>query len=120
MSTITPTFYVDKVYVQQYQGCPNSVARVRWLCEMSRGGVKIYGGGETYLNPPSPYGFIPISQLTAAQVLDWVIDVNGGQAWVDVYVSDHEDAMQRAERNAQMQIWPNPLIDQPPTPTPTN
>lgn len=119
MSNITPVFYVNKVYVEQHPDCPNSVARVAWICEMTRGTVKVYGAGVTYLTPPSPQGFIPIDQLTAQQVVDWVTQTQGGQAWVDSYVALHEDAMQMAERNAQMQNWPTPLINQPPVPVPT-
>ena len=119
MTTINPVFYVDKVYVQQYPECPNSVARSTWICEMTRNGVKIYGAGVTYLTPPSPQGFIPIAQLTAQQVVDWIIQVQGGQPWVDSYVASHEDQMARAERNAEMQYWSTPLVDQPPVPTPT-
>lgn len=104
-------FYLDKIYVKQYDNCPNSVARVHWICVIKRNNAKIFAGGTTDLSPPNKESFIDISTLEAQKVIDWVIQENGGQQWIDTFISNHEEQLKRAEMEAELEAWNIPLVN---------
>lgn len=108
---ISYQFYIERPFVKQHEGMPNAVARVFWACVMRRGGAHVIGMGVTDLPEPNPEAFINIGVLEAAQVLQWVIDVNGGSGWVENYVNSHEEQMQRAEFDATLEPWSLPLVN---------
>lgn len=111
MNNIEHKFYIQELYVKQYEGCPNAVARVKWVCVLKRGKGKLHAMGITDLAEPSTDAFINIASLEAQQVLDWVIAQEGGQPWVESLVTLHEDAMQNAEFNADFEPWHIPLVN---------
>lgn len=111
MNNITTKFYIEQLYVKQYEGLPNSVARVRWICVLKRGAGKLLAMGETDLAAPNPEAFINIGALEAQQVLDWVVQAEGGQPWLDNFVSLHEEQMQKAEADAAFEAWHIPLVN---------
>lgn len=111
MNGIEHKFYIDRLYVRQYEGTPNSIARVHWVCVLKRNGAKVFAHGHTDLPAPDPTGFINIAELEAQQVLDWVVAYEGGQPWVDGLIAAHEQAMQQAEQNLLFEAWHMPLIN---------
>ncbi len=111
MSDIQYKFYIDKLYVRQYDGAPNAVSRVYWICEMKRNGAMIYGSGQTDLNQPNVDSFINIAELEAQKVIDWVLQELGGQDWVTWFISAHEGQMQEAEKAIGLEAWHIPLVN---------
>lgn len=104
-------FYIEQLFVKQFEGFPNSVARVRWVCVMQRNGVKLVTGGQTDLDAPSGTGFIDIGALEAQQVVDWVIEKNGGESWLSGYLAAHDSALTEQEQFAGLEAWRIPLIN---------
>ncbi len=111
MNGIEHKFYINRLWVEQHEGCPNAVARVEWACVMKRNGAKVIGMGVSDLEAPSPSGFIDIGSLEAQQVLDWCISKEGGQPWLEAYIGGHEEQMQKAERDLSLERWSIPLIN---------
>jgi hypothetical protein len=111
MSTITHKFYIERLYVRQYDGMANAVARVHWMCVMKRNGAKLFAAGVTDLNEPNPGNFLNIGELEAQTVIDWVVEKEGGELWVAGLVAAHEEAMQNAEVQSQFEPWHIPLIN---------
>jgi hypothetical protein len=111
MTTIQHNLYIQELYVKHYEGAPNAVARVRWMCVLSRGAGKVFAAGQTDLQQPDPQSFINIAELEAQQVIDWVLATLGGQAWLDGFIAAHEEAMQQAEADAAFEPWHIPLVN---------
>lgn len=111
MSNINYKFYIQELYVKQFQNTPNAVARVRWVCVLKRGRGKLFAGGLTDLNEPTPGAFISIAELEAQQVLDWVVQKEGGSVWVSQFIDSHETHMQAAEKEAELEAWHIPLLN---------
>ena len=111
MSEITYKFYINELHVRQYDGAPNAVARVGWMCVIKRGIGKLFAAGHTDLSAPDPATFINIAELEAQQVLDWAISQEGGQAWVDNFIAAHEELLQQAEAEALLEPWHIPLLN---------
>lgn len=111
MNGMEHKFYIDQLYVRQYEGTPNAIARVHWVCVIKRNGAKVFAPGHTDLAPPSAEAFINIAQLEAQQVLDWVVAQEGGQPWVDAVVAAHEPLMQQAEAALLLEAWHMPLVN---------
>lgn len=104
-------FYIRELYVRQHEGCRNAVARVEWVCVLKRGGAKVMAAGRTDLGAPDPSAFTSIGSLDAQQVLDWVVEKEGGQEWVNRLIAAHEGAMSQAEADLTLEPWHIPLIN---------
>lgn len=111
MNGIEYKFYIENLFVKQYDGAPNSVARVGWACVMKRNGAKIIGCGQTDLDAPSTDLFIDIGSLEAQQVIDWVIAKQGGNGWVSAYLNLHDKALTDAESEIGLEAWKVPLVN---------
>lgn len=111
MNGIEYKFYIDKLWVKQFDQFPNAVARVEWACVMKRNGAKIIGFGESYLEAPQPGAFIDISSLEAQQVIDWCIENEGGENWLKGYILGHEHVLEREEEKLSLERWGIPLIN---------
>lgn len=111
MSQIEHKFYIERLYVRQYEGAPNSIARVHWVCVLKRNGAKVFAPGHTDLTAPDPAAFVNIAELEAQQVLDWVVAHEGGQPWVEALIAIHEPMMQQAEEALLLEAWHMPLIN---------
>lgn len=111
VNNIEYKFYIEKLYVRQHDGLPNSVSRVEWMCVMKRNGAKLFAGGRTDLDIPSPNGFIDISSLEAQQVIDWVIQKMGGDEFLVNYLSAHDAHLKEQEKDAGLEAWKIPLVN---------
>lgn len=111
MSETTHSFYTQEMYVRQYPNCPNSVARVIWVCVIKRNGAKVIAAGKTDLNVPDSGNFIPIDVLDAPRVMQWVIDKEGGETWVNNLIAAHEFKLVEAESELVYERWRVPLIN---------
>lgn len=109
--SIEHKFYINQLFVRQYEGTPNAVARVGWICVIKRNGAKIFAPGHTDLVAPNPDSFINIAELEAQQVIDWVIAQEGGQGWVDNLIAVHEPTLQQAEQDLLLEAWHMPLLN---------
>lgn len=111
MSETTHNFYTQEMYVRQYPDCPNAVARVLWVCVIKRNGAKVLAAGRTDLDAPDVNNFISIDVLDAPKVMQWVIDKQGGDAWVESFIAAHEDKLAEAEAELVYERWRVPLIN---------
>lgn len=111
MNGIEHKFYIDRLFVRQYEDTPNAIARVHWVCVLKRNGAKVFAPGHTDLTAPDPTAFTNIAELEAQQVLDWVVAHEGGPGWVNGLISAHEPLMRQAEENLLLEAWHMPLIN---------
>jgi hypothetical protein len=111
MLNINYKFYLDRLFVKNYENCPNSIVRVCWICVMERNDVKLEGGGYVDLDAPDLNNFTNIEQLEAQQVIDWMIEKMGGQTWLDSYLARHDSELTRKENEKDLIPWDTPLIN---------
>jgi hypothetical protein len=108
---VSYSFFIERLFVRQHQEAPNAVARVEWVCVLTRGNGKVLAGGRTDLNAPNPTAFTNIVELEAAQVIAWAIEKQGGQAWLEQFMLDHEEFLAQAELDADLEGWHIPLVN---------
>lgn len=104
-------FLIERLFVRQHEDAPNAVARVHWVCVLSRNGAKVLASGQTDLSAPDSGAFINIAELEAAQVLNWVVAAEGGQVWLESFVDIHEGTLQAAEQSLGLEAWHIPLVN---------
>lgn len=89
-------------------GNQNVVGRVDWIVTFSAQGQEVKGGGSTDLNVYNIPNFISIDQLTKQDIINFVIDANGGNNWVQKLKDIHFEYLWRKLLESQMIDHPLP------------
>ena len=107
----TYTFSVRQLHVFPiYETYENVVGRVEWKIEFDRNGVKSLAMGDTLLPyPADPQTFVPIGEVTESLVETWVLQVEGGQPFLNGLQSFHDRMIDSKERSTQLSKWNAPL-----------
>lgn len=63
-----PQFIVDPVY----DGLPNVVTAINWVCTGTDGNVTSSSSGTVKLGNPNPAEFVPYNQITQEMAYQWV------------------------------------------------
>lgn len=112
--TIQHEFFIQRIYtLPQVDNLQNVVAKVEWKALLSRNVFKSVAAGKTLLNLSelNSGSFTPISDLSAATVLNWVIESEGGEGFLTRLKEVHAAIIAAKEYEANMQVWDIPLIE---------
>lgn len=111
INNVEYSFFIERVFVRQHDTISNAISRVNWVCTLTRNGAKLIAGGQTDLDVPDADLFIEITDVEASQVIDWVINKEGGKDWLSGFITVHEEALQQAEKDVGLEGWHIPLIN---------
>ena len=101
MTTLNYDFKITNVEaLPQHLGYENVVVKVQWVAEYSRNGFKSIGAGVTRFSPDTLENFIPLAQVTERQMADWVVNAEGGEAFVKMLAKAHERYIREQELDA--------------------
>jgi hypothetical protein len=112
--TINHEFFINRIYTMPQVGdLQNVIAKVEWRVLLTRNGAKSVGGGETMLDLTALNGanFVPITELTADTVIGWVIEKEGGEAFIQHLKDIHESDLAKKEQELQLTPWNVPLVN---------
>jgi hypothetical protein len=112
--TISHEFFLRRIYVKpQVDELTNVVAKIDWCMLLTRNGAKSIAAGETTLNLTTlnAGNFTSITTLTADAVINWVIQAEGGEAFIDRIKEIYEPEIARKERELDLVAWDIPLIN---------
>lgn len=105
-------FYIESINViPSINGCINAIKRIVWHVIFEKDGIQSQGAGETYLNDPVAESFIPIDQLTDQQVIDWVVEKNGGANYLAEIRAYHEQDIDIKKLKESLITWEQPLLE---------
>lgn len=84
------------------------IGKIIWQVVFSEDGVESVGAGETLLPAPVEGGpFTPIEQVTEEQIIQWVLDQEGGQGFVDHLAAIHTPALELKKQ--ELGLTPVPM-----------
>jgi hypothetical protein len=84
-------FSIIKVFAKNTSTNQTIISKVVWQVIFSEGNAESIGAGETFLPTPIDESTIlPIDQITSDQIIQWVIEQEGGQSFVDHLTAIHE------------------------------
>lgn len=111
--TINITFV--RVFPQR-GGYENVIAKVGWSIEFERDGFTSLGLGETTFDVDGIQSFTPFDQVTKEQIVAWVIEREGGQAFLNMLAQVHGAAIDAKALDAETEPADMPFIVPPPAP----
>lgn len=112
--TIQHEFFIHRLYTMPQVGeLQNVIAKVEWRALLTRNGVKSVAAVETLLDLTtlSAETFMPITDLTAATVIEWAVQAEGGDAFIAHLKEIHEPILSRKERELGFTAWDIPLVE---------
>jgi len=113
------TFKITSVRVFPQRGeYENVIAKVGWAIEFERDGFKSLGLGETSFDVDGIQGFTPFEQVTKEQIVAWVIEREGGPAFMAMLAQVHGAAIDAKALDAETQSMTLPFVEPPPAPGP--
>lgn len=110
INEITTTFSVQEIKV--FDASPevtNVVGKVVWQCVLAYRDISILAGGETFLEYKPDQPFVPITELTQQQIMDWVIQTLGGAPFLQHYKENHAIHLELAYKEKNMRVWEQPI-----------
>lgn len=100
-------FSIMQVFAKGVDTVQPIIAKVIWQVVFSEDGVESLGAGETLLSAPvDGQPFTPIDQVTEDQIIQWVIDQEGGQNFVDQLTAIHTPALELKKRQVGLTAVP--------------
>lgn len=101
MSEITYTF--KKLLVQtdpSIEEYNNVIKKIVWTLTFTDGVSESVGGGETILDTSDLSNFIEASEVTDKMIEDWVINKEGGSAFIETLLNIHRPIIERKTQEA--------------------
>lgn len=92
----------------EVDGNTNVIGKVIWAVKFAGGGQEIEGGGSTDLTVFNIKDFKPIDQLTKQDLINFIIQANGGENWVSRLKDIHFELLYNKVKDAAMVDHPLP------------
>jgi len=114
------TFKITSVRAFPQRGeYENVIAKVGWSVEFERDGFKSLGLGETSFDVDGIQSFTPFDQVTKEQIVAWVIEREGGPAFMAMLAQVHGAAIDAKALDAETQSMALPFVEPSPVAPPT-
>lgn len=86
-------------------GNTNVVGKVDWAVTFTRNSAASTGAGETLLDVDNLQYFISIDEVTEQLAIKWMLEKEGGDAFIERLQKMHEPTLQYQERMAGLVPW---------------
>jgi hypothetical protein len=83
----------------------NVVGKVDWAVTFTRNGAASTGAGETLLDVDNLQHFISIDEVTEQLAIKWMLEKEGGDAFIERLQKMHESTLQYQEKMAGLVPW---------------
>lgn len=103
--TINTSYIIHEVKCYpSLSGYDNVIGLVRWAIVFSRNGVESFAGIETNLDFSIQDGskFVPANEISKDLLVSWLIEKEGGQAFIDMLTEIHAKQLDNLEKNANL------------------
>lgn len=88
----------------------NVIAKVGWSIEFERDGFTSVGLGETAFDVDGIQSFTPFDQVTKEQLVSWVVEREGGQAFLNALAQVHGAAIDAKALDAETELADMPFV----------
>jgi hypothetical protein len=85
-------------------GYANVITKVIWSISFSQSNIESIASVETVLDFDSQNtsSFIPVEQIDKETIINWVLEKEGGQGFLDILTPIHEAELQRKELESSL------------------
>ena len=99
-------FTVRQIHVFPKKGdLVNIVGKVDWTVTFTRNGATSSGAGDTLLDTDNVKYFIPIEEVTEQLAIQWVLEKEGGDNFIENLKRMHEQNLQYQEKMIGLVPW---------------
>jgi predicted transcriptional regulator len=99
-------FTIKKIYVFPQSGqFTNVIGKLDWEVRVSEGLAESFGVGETLLNTDNITNFVPVEQVTEAQMIEWLKQAEGGEQFLQTLQAIHAPQVAWKARQFGLVPW---------------